>query len=376
MIAGGIPDALLDIGAHVATGGAQIAYLHIPAATLRGFTDGLFPGFAKDTVADAVSGAGHRFMAGHDLLVDVLPRFATDPAGAFHQAGHILLTDFPTKAGIPIPGFSHSGLGEFLANCGIHKGWMCMNIMDAGVGILAIGEGYSNLMAALSGDLPMNMWTFFDTFAKGGIELTAALHLHNPLLIGASIENLAAGVVSTWNTCTYHVPMEKFFGYSLTGALVGLGLACLVGWSKGDIPKYAMSGVGRGAILGGLGAVSKYFSMGAAVGILAFQAGKYMAMREMRAQALSPGTLDVLLRDMDAIPALRDAAANQMALVLDYFAKNSPIWEEEQERILSIQTQKSVLLEEEIARTRDVLKPPPTIFDTAETMPLPPLTTE
>lgn len=119
----------------------QLAYLQIPAATLRGFADSLFPGFAKDAVADAVSGTGHRFMAGHDLLLDVMPRFATEPASAFHQAGHILLTDFPTKAGIPIPGFSHSGLGEFLVNCGIPKGWMCMNIMDAGVGILAVAEG-------------------------------------------------------------------------------------------------------------------------------------------------------------------------------------------------------------------------------------------
>lgn len=361
-----VPDALLDIGAHVATGGAQVAYLQIPAATLRGFADGLFPMFAKDSVADAVSGAGHRFIAGHDLLVDVMPRLATNPTGALHQAGHILLTDFPTKAGIPIPGFSHSGLGEFLVDCGIPKGWMCMNVMDAGVGILAIGEGYSDLMAALSGDLPMNMWTFFDTYAQGGVELAAAIHLQNPLLLGASIEDLTAGIVSTWNTCTYHVAMDKFFGYSLTGALVGLGLACLMGWTKGEVPKYALAGVSRGAILGGLSAVSKYFSLGAAVGILAFQIGKHMAMHKQQSHFLSPGSLDVLLQDMNAIPILRDTAESQLALALDYFAEKSPVWREEQERISAVQTQKSDILEEEIARIEDFLEPQPTIFDTTE----------
>lgn len=360
---GEFSEAILDIGAHVAAGGAQLAYLQIPAASLRGFADSLFPGFAKDAVADAVSGTGHRFMAGHDLLLDVMPRFATEPASAFHQAGHILLTDFPTKAGIPIPGFSHSGLGEFLVNCGIPKGWMCMNIMDAGVGILAVAEGYSNLMAALSGNLPMNMWTFFDTFGQGGIELAAGIHLQNPLLLGASVEELAAGVVSTWNTYTYHVAMEKFFGYSLTGALVGLGLACLIGQAKGEVPQYALSGAARGAILGGLSAVSKYFSMGAAVGLLAFQIGKYMALHERRDQILSPGTLDVLLREMNSCSVLREAAESQLSSILDYFAWKSPIWREEQARIGSLQAHKPCLLEEEVCRVEQIVAPAPTIFD-------------
>lgn len=368
MLISGASDALLNLGAHVATGGAQLAYLEIPAATLRGFSDSLFPGFAKDAVADIVSGSGHRFMAGHDLLLDVVPRFASEPVGAFHQAGHILLTDFPTKAGIPIPGFSHSGLGQYLVDCGIPKGWMCLNIMDAGVGLLAIGEGSADLMAALSGDLPMNAWTFFDTYVQGSVELLAGVHLQNPLLLGAGIENVTAGVVSAWNTYTYQVPMEKFFGYSLTGALVGLGLAYLFGQAAGIDSKTTLSTAGRGAILGGLSAVSKYFSMGTAMGLLAFQIGKYVAERQNRTQLLSSGTLSVLLKEMDSNPIQRDIFEARLSMAFDFFAENAPFWKEECERRKAITAHMggSALLEEEKKRIQLVSHPAKSLFANRE----------
>lgn len=368
MLASDASDVLLNIGAHVAAGGAQLAYLEIPADTLRGFCDGLFPGLAKDATADVARGSGHRFMAGHDLLLDVVPRFFSDPRGALHQAGHILLTDFLTRAGIPIPGFSHGGLGQYLVDCGIRKGWMSLNIMDAGVGLLAIGEGSPDLMAALSGDLPMSAWTFFDTFAQGSAEVAVGIHLQNPLLLGGGIENVTAGVVSAWNTYTYQVPMEKFFGYSLTGALVGVGVAYLLGRSAKVDSKTTLSTAGRGALLGGLSAVSKYFSMGTAMGLLAFQIGKHVAERQNRVQLLSPGALSVLLKEMDSNPIQRDIFEARLSMAFDFFAENAPVWREECERCQAITAHMggSALLEEEKKRIQLVSHPAKSLFANRE----------
>ena len=105
------PSDLWEVCIKSAAGGTQCAYMHIPADVLRNTVDGLFPSLAKNAAADAVSGFGHRWVHGHDLIMDIAGQFFRHPVHAVKQAGHILLTDFPTKAGIPIPGFSQSGLG-------------------------------------------------------------------------------------------------------------------------------------------------------------------------------------------------------------------------------------------------------------------------
>ena len=73
---------------------------------------------------------------------------------SFKHAGHVICTDFPTKAGIPIPGFSQAGLGQYLESIGLAKGWLSINIMDGAIGFLAIAEGHADLLKAISGNLP------------------------------------------------------------------------------------------------------------------------------------------------------------------------------------------------------------------------------
>ena len=266
----------LDVSILSAAGGAQAAYLSIPAHSLRSFCDSCFPGLAHNPIADSASGAGHRWREGHDMIMDIIRDFWQAPGAKIQQAGHILLTDFPTKAGIPIPGFSASGFGQMLADLGIPKGYMCINVMDAGIGILAISDASSDLMAAFAGMLPMNCWSAFDTFGFGAVELISGISLQNPLLIAAGAENIMAGVVSTVKTYSYHVAPEAFFGSSLTGFLIGCGISLLLNHDEPlrDKAKYAAQAGGKAAVLGALSSISTYFSLGAGLAFVAFELGK------------------------------------------------------------------------------------------------------
>ncbi len=252
----------------------QVAYLWIPAEEIRGFADGLFPYLAKCPLADVAQGAGHRFKTGHDLFVDVPRTFAEQGLGdAAHQTGHIVLTDFPTKAGIPIPGLSGSGLGEWLIGAGIPKGWLSLNLCDAGLGIIAIPEGASDLLNAISGTMTMDTATFFDTFGEGSVEIALALTLSaNPLPLGiAGIANLLAGIVATVNTIAIHVDPITFFGSSLTSALIGFVVGqSITRKSVSESLELAL----RGGTIGALFAVSAPFGFGAICAILAYQGGK------------------------------------------------------------------------------------------------------
>lgn len=251
---------------------SQIAYLAIPADALRNFCDGAFASFAKCPIADIASGAGHRYKAGHDLLLDVLSTFKEKGVGeAFHQAGHIALTDFPTKAGIPIPGFSQSGIGGFLQECGISSGWMQMNIMDAGVGIIAISESHPELCAALDGILEMNADTFFDTFVEGSIELVLAYYTENPILLVGGIENILSGIVAAYNTVSVYVDPLDFFGSVCVSALVGYFLTVFLKKDSG-CQKYV--NMIRSGLVGGAFAITPAFGWGALVAIMAMELGK------------------------------------------------------------------------------------------------------
>ena len=262
---GGHEHASLATEALVVPG--QMAYVHIPASSLRSFVDNFFPVLAKNPIADSASGIGHRYRAGHDLFLDVPATFFKhDSLTAVKQIGHIILTDFPTKAGIPIPGFSQHGLGGFLEHAGIHRAWMQLNISDAGFGFLAVADGHSTLMSALDGHLSMDLGTAIETFGAGAIELKLAMIATgaNPALMTiAGIQNVLAGVVATWKTISIYVDPLDFFGSATLSAMIGFTVARAV--ANKEISDSVHDAI-RSGIVGALFSVSSAFGYGALSG--------------------------------------------------------------------------------------------------------------
>jgi hypothetical protein len=255
----------------------QMVYMLIPANELRNFADGLFPGLAKNQIADCASGMGHRYRAGHDLLLDVPSTLVNHgPSDALKHLGHIIATDFPTKAGIPIPGFSHSGLGHILEQWGIPKAWMSLNISDAGFGFLAIADGHSTLMAAIQGQLSMDFGTALQTFGAGALELKLAMiATTNPLLMtAAGMQNILAGLVATWNTFSVYVDPLELFGAAGMSTLLGFGMARgLAGENITDATRDAI----RSGTIGALYSVSTAFGYGALAGFVVCRLASAMA---------------------------------------------------------------------------------------------------
>jgi hypothetical protein len=248
----------------------QMVYMLIPANELRNFADGLFPGLAKNQIADCASGMGHRYRAGHDLLLDVPSTLVNHgPSDALKHLGHIIATDFPTKAGIPIPGFSHSGLGHILEQWGIPKAWMSLNISDAGFGFLAIADGHSTLMAAIQGQLSMDFGTALQTFGAGALELKLAM-----LMTAAGMQNILAGLVATWNTFSVYVDPLELFGAAGMSTLLGFGMARgLAGENITDATRDAI----RSGTIGALYSVSTAFGYGALAGFVVCRLASAMA---------------------------------------------------------------------------------------------------
>jgi hypothetical protein len=221
---------------------------------------------------------GHRYMAGHDLLLDI-PR-TTQSHGfieGLNQSGHILLTDFPTKAGIPIPGFSYSGLGKMLEECGLHRGWLQLNLSDAHLGILAIAEGSTDLLSALQGTLEMSHAVFFDTFVEGGIEVVFALSTQNPLALIGGLENILAGLVATYNKLSVYVDPLDFFGAAGVSAIIGFSLA--IGLAQEDLKSATVDAI-RSGIVGSLFSVSAAFGFGALAGFSTYRIGALLAQQQ------------------------------------------------------------------------------------------------
>ena len=276
-------EAMVDkIGVKAAVSAGNFAYLQIPTDSLRGFFDNLFPVLAKNPLADSASGFGHRFVAGHDLFIDVPRTLSTHGTGeAAKQAGHILLTDFPTKAGIPIPGLSNSGLGEFLTQtCHIPRGYLCLNVMDSAVGIFAMTEGTFDLFNVISGQLRMSPAVFFDTFVEGAAEIAAGVYCENPLLLIAGAENLAAGVISIFHTVTHPLwfvnPLDFFSGVFF-GGISSFVISKFI--LKKDM-KSSLADAGKSCVIGGLFAISTGFGVAGIVALLACGVGKMMAERD------------------------------------------------------------------------------------------------
>ncbi len=265
-----IPQSIRQVAVDTCSIGGICSYYSIPAENIRNYVDGLFPVLSKCPQADYLAGHMHRYRGGHDLIVNVARTAQSEGfAPAAKQTGHILLTDFPTKAGIPIPGFSDSGLGRHLVKLGIPKGWLCVNAVDTGIGILAVSEGFGDLRDALAGQLQMDsVWTAFDTFGEGGIELAIAIGTKNPILLASAAENIFAGIVAIRNSVRavmnpfWYVNPVQFFGSSFCSAICGYAIGRYVaGQSVDDAFVSAMKS----------GAVSAFFLLSpfAAYGIMA-----------------------------------------------------------------------------------------------------------
>lgn len=277
-------ESLLMSGTAIIVPG-QMAYIKLPAAVIRNYVDSKFPMLAHCPDADFVKGYGHRWMGGHDLLIDV-PRtmFAEGPISAIKQAGHILFTDLPTKDGIPIPLLSKSGFGQWLHEIGIEKGYLKIHLADGGCGILTMAEGATDLLQAINGTLAMNAGTFFDTFAEGSLEIALAaaaenawgLAAFNPLVAGylGGVENILAGMISAYQTLSVYVDPLDFFGSAGTSALLGFGLSYnLAGGSLSDA---SIDGIRSGSV-GAFFSLSSAFGFGALAGFISFKLGRKLA---------------------------------------------------------------------------------------------------
>ena len=328
-------------------------YAELDSKVIRKFVDNAFPGLATDPIADCLDGRWHRWKEGHDLLTDVLPRITTDPGGALHQAGHILLTDFPTVDGIPIPGLSANGIGpqvldsfkdirsqlqndplgigphilDLFKSHDINSGLLCINIDEAlqgGIGIMAVSESHSDLIAAMNGGT-LDGWTAFDTFGEGVIELEAGLHLHeliltastgitiyNPLLVAAAIENVVSGVIRTFNTIQLAIDdmftsIEEFFGAVLGGSIIGIGISLFLSRKQSTsqrIQRALFTGA-RAAILGGAGVISPFLSMGLAAGFCFHELCKSIISGEAKVHEYKPGIFRVSLESCMTSPTFK-----------------------------------------------------------------------
>jgi hypothetical protein len=284
-IAFGVAQSAKDVGGSI-TGDllivpGQMLYMKIPATELRTFFDGLAPGLAKNQIADSASGFGHRYVAGHDLLLDVPATFSNlGPTAGFQHAGHIILTDFPTKAGIPIPAFSHNGLGHMLEQAGIARGWLQVSLFDTGVGVFAFADGASALVQAFQGHLLMDFGTACQTFGMGIVEVMFATGTQNPLLLAGGIQNILAGVVSTWQTISVYIDPLDFLGAGGASALLGFAVAN--GLAGEHVSEATITAVRSGTI-GALFAMSTAFGFGAMAGFVSMQLGKSLAQAQNRA---------------------------------------------------------------------------------------------
>ncbi len=259
----------------------NFAYLKIPTAELRHFFDSAFPTLAKNHFADCASGYLHRFSAGHDILIDVPKTLVKHgPIDAGKQLGHILVTDFPTKSGIPIPGFSESGLGRWLTEVvGIPKPYLCINAMDAAVGVFACTEGTLDIINVSANNIRMSPGVFLDTFVEGVVELAGGGALKNPLLIASGFENIAAGVYSSCYTITHPLWYTGFWdvvGGGLAGGMTSFLISKFI--LKKDNATCVVN-ITKSVSISSLFAVSTGFGIAGIIGMVASGYGEFLAKK-------------------------------------------------------------------------------------------------
>ena len=264
----------------VSTG--NFAYLKIPSDELRRFFDSSFPTLAKNHFADCASGNLHRFTAGHDIMIDIPKTLVRHgPLEASKHLGHILVTDFPTKQGIPIPGFSESGLGRWLTEVvGIPKPYLCINAMDAAVGVFACTEGTLDVINICANNVRMSPEVLLDTFVEGAAELAGGGVLKNPLLIAAGLENIAAGVYSTCYTITHPIWYTSFWdvaGGGLAGGMTSFLISKFI--LKRDNAT-CLANVAKSVSISSLFSVSTGFGIAGIIGAVASGYGQFLARKD------------------------------------------------------------------------------------------------
>ena len=266
----------------------NFAYLKIPTAELRHFFDSAFPTLAKNHFADCASGYLHRFSAGHDIFIDIPKTLVKHgPSEALNQLGHILVTDFPTKQGIPIPGFSESGLGRWLTEkVGIPKPYLCVNAMDAAVGLFACTEGTLDIINVSANNIRMSPEVFLDTFVEGAAELAGGEALKNPFLIASGFENIAAGVYSSCYTITHPLWYTGFWDV-VGGGLAGGMTSYLI--SKFLLKKdnaTCLANITKSISISSLFAVSTGFGIAGIIGMVASGYGEFLARKDNAERAV------------------------------------------------------------------------------------------
>ena len=173
---------------------------------------------SKNPFVDVSRGYYHRWSAaGHDP-VDVLIQLLNSPVRGVKDAGHVFLTDFVTKQGIPIPFLSKSHLGEpfvtALRTLGLKhpERWLNLNAFDWVLGVRANREAYDDLTKALSNNLEWGWSTFWDTFGQGALYTAFGLKTESPLFLCAAAQEFAAGGLSLYRDLNpIAVPEPTFF---------------------------------------------------------------------------------------------------------------------------------------------------------------------
>lgn len=260
----------------------NFAYIKIPSAELRSFFDSAFPELAKNHIADCTSGYFHRFKAGHDILIDI-PKTLIEhgPNEASKQLGHILVTDFPTKSGIPIPGLSESGLGQWLTeSVGIPKPYLCINAMDAIVGVFFCTEGTLDILNVCANNARMTPELFIDTFVEGATELAVGSVIKNPLLILSGFENLAAGIYSSCYTITHpfwYTNFWDFVGGGLSGGIISFLISKFI--LKRDNTTCCKNMV-KSFSISSLFVASSGFGIAGIIGMVASGYGEFLARKD------------------------------------------------------------------------------------------------
>ncbi|MFZ4439683.1 MAG: hypothetical protein ACOYOS_14745 [Syntrophales bacterium] len=175
-------------------------------------------------------GNNHRIYDGHDMIVDGYKTYKQHGiVRALKHVGHIGLTDFPTKAGIPYPIITRWVLEHYPS---IDPKWLrffTINMPDGVIACIAIPEGTSDLLAALHGNLEWGWGTFFDTFVEGTFEIYVGWRPGNWPLMIAGVENELAGIISLRD----YLLDPRIFGVPVDTLIAGFGSGFLLGSALG-----------------------------------------------------------------------------------------------------------------------------------------------
>ncbi|MBO7597542.1 MAG: hypothetical protein J6T70_10925 [Bacteroidales bacterium] len=275
----------------------KAAYIRIPKETILKTLSDLCYKIGKDgevfTRLDAYPhGNMHRWYGGHDLP-DVIKTFWNEGfASGIKHIKH-LFSDISTPKGLPKPFCSEPYLGKLLQEkCNFTPRQLCfnltdivngfektLNVVDKGVGILCVGEGGMDVFNAFSGKMEMNFATFCDTFGEGAFQLAFGIPTGNGLAIAAGIENILAGIVSTWETYSISIDLVPFFGATLTSTLLGFITSKYL--CKNEMPEVIQKSVKSGMITA-LFQLSASFGYGAAACCAYIDYVKYLAQRDTK----------------------------------------------------------------------------------------------